>query len=177
MSAGRSQPQATSDARTLRPAAGEPVDPPPSTAGGRASIAALVGSPFGRQLLTFGAIGIASTAAWAVLYLLLRRWLGPVGANATALVVTAIGNTAANRRLTFGVQGRDGLLRDHGAGLLAFGVALAITTGAAALLATVAPHASRLVELAVLIVANATATVGRFVLLRAWVGRRAYATG
>src|SRR5262249_38485370 len=65
----------------LRPAAGEPVDPPPSTAGGRASIAALAAllfSPLGRQLLSFGVIGVASTAAWAVLYLLLRRWLGPV---------------------------------------------------------------------------------------------------
>ena len=164
----------------LRPAAGEPVDPPPSTAGGRASIAALAAllfSPLGRQLLSFGVIGVASTAAWAVLYLLLRRWLGPVGANGVALVLTAIGNTAANRRLTFRVQGRDGLLRDHGAGLVAFGFALAITTGAAALLGAVAPHASRAVELAVLIVANAAATLLRFVLLRAWVGRRALSTG
>jgi putative flippase GtrA len=164
----------------LRSAAGEPVDPPPSTAGGRASLAtltALASSPLGRQLLSFGVIGVASTAAWAVLYLLLRRWLGPVGANGVALVLTAIGNTAANRRLTFGVQGRDGLLRDHGAGLVAFGFALAITTGAAALLGAVAPHASRLVELTVLIAANAVATLLRFVLLRAWVGRRALSTG
>ena len=161
----------------LRPAAGEPVDPPPSTAGGRASIVALASSRLGRQLLSFAVIGVASTTAWAVLYLVLRRWLGPVGANAVALVLTAIGNTAANRRLTFGVQGRDGLLRDHGAGLLAFGFALAITTGAAALLGAVAPHASRLVELAVLVVANAIATLGRFVLLRAWVGGRTLPTG
>jgi putative flippase GtrA len=161
----------------LRPAAGAPVDPPPSTAGGRTSIAALIASPLGRQLLSFAVIGVISTAAWAVLYLLLRRWLGPVGANAVALVLTAIGNTAANRRLTFGVQGREGLLRDHGAGLLAFGFALAITSGAAALLGAVAPQASRLVELTVLIVANAVATLGRFVLLRAWVGGRALPTG
>jgi putative flippase GtrA len=160
-----------------RPAAGEPVDPPPSTAGGRASLARLVASPLGRQLLSFGLIGVVSTAAWAVLYTILRHWLGPVGANAVALVLTTIGNTAANRRLTFGIQGRDGLVRDHGAGLAAFGFALAITTGAAALLATVAPHAGRLVELVVLIVANGLATLGRFVLLRTWVGHRPLLTG
>jgi len=160
-----------------RPAAGEPVDPPPSTVGGRTSLTSLLASPLGRQLVSFGLIGLVSTAAWAVLYTILRRWLGPVGANALALVVTAIGNTALNRRLTFGIQGRDGLLRDHGAGLAAFGFALAITTGAAALLTTVAPHAGRVVELAVLLAANAVATLGRFVLLRTWVGRRAPLTG
>jgi putative flippase GtrA len=160
-----------------RPAAGEPVDPPPSTVGGWTSIRSHLASPLGRQLVSFGLIGLVSTAAWAVLYTILRRWLGPVGANALALVVTTIGNTAANRRLTFGIQGRDGLLRDHGAGLAAFAFALAITTAAAALLATVAPHAGRLVELAVLVVANAVATLGRFVLLRAWVGHRPLLTG
>jgi putative flippase GtrA len=160
-----------------RPAAGEPVDPPPSTVGGWTSIRSLLESPLGRQLVSFGLIGVVSTAAWAILYTILRRWLGPVGANALALVVTTIGNTAANRRLTFGIQGRDGLLRDHGAGLAAFGFALAITTGAAALLTIVAPHTNRIVELAVLIVANAIATLGRFVLLRAWVGRRTLQTG
>ena len=160
-----------------RPAAGEPVDPPPSTAGGRTSIARLLASPLGRQLITFGLIGVVSTAAWAVLYTLLRHWLGPVGANGVALIVTAVGNTAANRRLTFGIQGRDGLLRDHGAGLAAFALALLITSTAAALLPVMAPHASRLVELIVLIGANAVATLARFVLLRAWVGRRAFATG
>jgi putative flippase GtrA len=86
-------------------------------------------------------------------------------------VITAIGNTAANRRLTFGVIGREGLVRDHGAGLVAFGLALALTTSAATILARVAPGASRPVELAVLSGANLVATAARFVLLRSWVGR------
>ena len=34
-------------------------------------------------------------------------------ANAVALVATAVANTAANRRFTFGVQGRAGLTGDH----------------------------------------------------------------
>ena len=85
--------------------------------------------------------------------------------------MTAIGNTAANRRITFGVTGRDGLARDHGAGLLAFVVAIGLTTAAATNLSRVAPGASRSVELVVLALANAVATAGRFVLLRMWVGR------
>ena len=109
-------------------------------------------------------------------YLALRAGLPPVAANAIALVVTAIGNTAANRRLTFGIRGTDGLARDHGAGLAAFALALCLTTGAASGLALLAPHASRFVELAVLVTANAAATVGRFVLLRAWIGSRSLAS-
>ncbi len=129
------------------------------------------------QVRTFAAIGVLSTIAWAALYSLLRGVLSPVAANAIALVVTALGNTAANRRLTFGVRGRDTLARDHGAGLLAFGLALALTTGAATALGASAPHAGRLVELAVLTTANVVATAARFLMLRTWVGRQAVAAG
>lgn len=124
------------------------------------------------QLLRFGAIGVASTLAWAGLYTLLRgAGLGSVAANGLALVVTTVANTAANRRLTFGVTGREGLARDHGAGLLAFGLAIGLTTATATILDRAAPGANRLVELAVLSLANVAATAGRFVLLRAWIGR------
>src|SRR5262249_37216056 len=53
---------------------------------------------FRRQVLTFAAIGVLSTLAYAVLYLLLREGMGAQAANALALLVTAIANTAANRR-------------------------------------------------------------------------------
>ncbi|HEY8800566.1 MAG TPA: GtrA family protein, partial [Candidatus Limnocylindrales bacterium] len=134
---------------------------------------AFPGRTLASQVRTFAAIGIVSTAAWGLLYLLLRGALPPLAANAVALVVTAIGNTAANRRLTFGVRGRHSLVRDHAAGLLAFGLALGLTSGAAVALDMVAPGAGRLVELAVLALANVIATAGRFILLRAWVGRAA----
>ena len=49
------------------------------------------------------AIGVASTAAYLLLFMLLHGWLGAQAANLVALLVTAIGNTAANRRFTFGV--------------------------------------------------------------------------
>jgi putative flippase GtrA len=135
--------------------------------GGRpASLVRLVTSRLGRELLTFAAIGVVSTAAYAVLYLALRTATGPTAANALALVLTAIGNTAANRRLTFGVRDGRSMLRDQLGGLLALAVALAITTVSVNLLGALAPRAGRLVELAVLVVANALATVARFVLLR-----------
>jgi putative flippase GtrA len=121
------------------------------------------------------AIGVISTAAYAALYLTLRSVMGSVAANAVALTVTAVANTAANRRVTFGVRrgGRASMLRDQAAGLAALGVALAITTVTADVLAVVAPHAGSSVELAVLVAANASATVVRFILLRAWIGRDA----
>src|SRR4051794_31615528 len=59
----------------------------------------------------FMAVGVASTLAYAMLFLALRGALGAGGANALALALTAVGNTAVNRRLTFGVRGRAGLLR------------------------------------------------------------------
>ena len=39
----------------------------------------------------FGLVGVASTVAYAVLYLLLRGWTGAWTANALALLLTAIG--------------------------------------------------------------------------------------
>jgi putative flippase GtrA len=126
-------------------------------------------SRLGRELLTFAAIGVVSTAAYAALYLLLRTSLDPSAANALALVLTAIGNTAANRRLTFGVRGGRSMLRDQVGGLIALAVALAITTLSVFVLGALLPGAGRILELAVLIVANALATVARFVLLRSWI--------
>jgi putative flippase GtrA len=127
--------------------------------------------PIVRQGASFAAIGLVSTGAYALLYLVLRTGLGAEVSNALALLVTAIGNTAANRRLTFGARDRDGLARDHAGGLIAFGAALAITTIAVLVLHTATATAPRAVELAVLIVANGLATVVRFVMLRAWITR------
>jgi putative flippase GtrA len=137
----------------------------------RSSTAArsLASHGIGREALTFGAIGLASTAVYAVLYLGLRAAAGPAVANAFALVLTAVGNTAANRRLTFGVRDGGSMLRDQLGGLVALGIALAITTASVGVLAILAPEAGRPVEVAVLVVANGLATVARFVLLRAWI--------
>ena len=122
-----------------------------------------------RQVVRFGAIGVVSTLAYLLLFSLLRAGLGAQAANLIALLVTAVGNTAANRRFTFGVSGTAGVTRHHFEGLIVFGIALTITSGSLGLLHTVtgAPH--RMLELGVLVVANLVATVVRFVLLRGWV--------
>ena len=124
-----------------------------------------------RQLVSFGAIGVASTVAYVALYSWLRETMPAGGANALALVITAVGNTSANRLLTFRVRGRDGLARDHAAGLLALGAALAITSVSLVVLTAVAPHHGRLTEVAILVLANALATLVRFVLLRLAIDR------
>jgi putative flippase GtrA len=134
-----------------------------------ASLRQIVARRLGREIVIFGAIGVVSTAAYAVLYLALRTATGPAAANAVALVLTAVGNTAANRRLTFGVRDGRSMLRDQVGGLIALAVALGITSASVSVLGAVAPHAGHLVELAVLVVANALATVARFVLLRSWI--------
>jgi putative flippase GtrA len=118
-----------------------------------------------RQLPSFAAIGVLSTLAYLALFWVLRSVTGAMAANAIALGVTAVANTAANRRFTFGVSGRHRRLRQHLEGLVVFGIGLAFTTGALGLLAP----ASRVAELAALVVANAAATLVRFVLLRSWV--------
>ena len=127
---------------------------------------------FGRQVVTFGLVGVISTLAYVGLFAALRPVATAGVANAVALVVTAVGNTAANRRLTFGVRGRRSLVRDQVAGLAAFAVALAMTSGAIALLGWLVPAADRTSELAVLVVANAFATSVRFLLLRGLIATR-----
>ncbi|MEZ5101559.1 MAG: glycosyltransferase [Thermoleophilia bacterium] len=122
-----------------------------------------------RQLVRFAAIGVASTLAYGALYWLTRGPLGAQGANLLALSTTAVANTAANRRLTFGLRGRRHVARSQVEGLIVFGVGLALTSGSLGLLGWVAPHAAHAVELTVLVLANAAATLVRFVLLRAWV--------
>jgi putative flippase GtrA len=121
------------------------------------------------RLLRFMAIGGVSTIAYALLYLMVRQWLPADAANALALAATAVANTAANRRLTFDVRGRARLLRHHLLGALVFAFALALTTGALALLHAAVARPSHLLEITVLIVASVVATVSRYVGFRLWV--------
>jgi putative flippase GtrA len=123
------------------------------------------------QLLRFAVIGVLSTLAYTLLFLLIHPALGAQIANFTALLLTAIANTAANRRITFGVRGSTGAAVHHAQGLVVFGVGLALTSGSLAVLHTLAPGASRTAELALLVAANAAATLLRFVLFRGWVFR------
>ena len=107
--------------------------------------------------------------AYLLLYLGLRSGMTPQVANAVALLLTAIGNTAANRRWTFAVRGHRSALWHHTQGLAVFAAALAITSVSLDLLRTADAHPSRLTEVVVLVVANLAATAVRFVALRKWV--------
>ena len=119
----------------------------------------------------FAAIGVISTLAYAVLFLLLAGTLGSALGSAVALALTAVGNTAANRRLTFGIRGREGLARQQVAGFLVFVLALALTNGALTVLHDLDGHAPRLLEAAVLVLATLAATVTRYVALSSFVFR------
>jgi putative flippase GtrA len=121
------------------------------------------------QMVRFAGVGAMSTLAYLALYLLARPGLGAQWANAVALLLTALGNTAANRRFTFGVSGASGAGRHQLQGLVVFGLGLALTSGSLAALHAVSAAPPRLVELGVLVTANLAATVLRFVLLRVWV--------
>ena len=119
------------------------------------------------QIARFTVIGVASTIAYIVLFLLLRGVISAQAANLVSLGVTAVANTAANRRLTFGISGRTNAARHQVKGLIAFGIGLALTSGALAALAPA--HPGRITEVSVLIAANLAATVIRFLLYRHWV--------
>jgi putative flippase GtrA len=141
---------------------------------GRAPLADPVpGVPAGllAQLVRFAVIGLVSTLAYLALFLGLRTGIGAQPANLVALGVTAIANTAANRRVTFGIRGGPGAGRAQAQGLVVFALGLALTSGTLAGLHAITPTPARGTEVLLLVVANALATLLRFVLLRGWVFR------
>ena len=122
----------------------------------------------GWQLMSFGLIGLASTAATAVLYALFRSWSPPLMANLGALVLVNLLNTEANRRLTF-AGAEVSRQRVHVQGLVVFALYYALTSGALLVLGILVARPSRWLEVAVLLAASAVGTAGRFLLLRKWV--------
>jgi putative flippase GtrA len=126
-----------------------------------------------RQLPAFAVIGVVSTGAYLALYAAIRPAVGVQFANFIALLVTAIANTAANRRYTFQVRGSADALRHQLQGGAAFLTGILLSSGALEILHLADPKASHLVEIGALIVANAAATLVRFLLLRIWVFGRA----
>ncbi len=125
----------------------------------------------GMQVGIFLVIGVCSTLAYALLYLALRPAMTPWWANFTALLLTAIANTAANRRFTFGVRGPRDVVRHQVQGLAIFAAGLAATSGSLWVLhALMTP--SRALEVVVLTAANLAVTVLRFVALKLWVFAR-----
>lgn len=124
------------------------------------------------QVLRFGTVGVASTIAYALLYLMLQPLFGPQPANFSSLLITAVLNTAANRRFTFGIQGPEHYGTQQFQGLIVFGLAWTLTSCSLLVLHGLAPEPGATAELITLTMANVVATVLRFALLKAWVFRR-----
>ena len=133
---------------------------------GRLGVAASSGR-VSTQIALFVCVGVVSTLAYAVLFLGLRHLWPAQVANLVALLVTAVGNTALNRRFTFGVR-EGNAVRHQAQGLLVFLVGLGLTSAALWLLGS-APHR---VEVLVLTLTNLAVTVMRFAAMRLWIFRR-----
>jgi putative flippase GtrA len=124
-----------------------------------------------RQFVRFAGVGVGSTLAYLLLFAAAQPSLGAQAANLLALLVTAVANTAANRRLTFGIRGAADALRHQAQGLLIFTLGLILTSGSLAVLHSATASPARSVQMTVLIGANLVATLLRFALLRSWVFR------
>jgi putative flippase GtrA len=122
----------------------------------------------GAQVARFASIGIVSTIVFGAMFLLLADRLGVWAADVIALAVCSIANTAANRRLTFALRGRVDRARHYASALALAALPLALNLIVLAVAAGLDVR-SRVTLLIALTVANAVATVVRFVLLRDWV--------
>ncbi|MET3718474.1 MULTISPECIES: GtrA family protein [unclassified Arthrobacter] len=129
--------------------------------------------PVVRQLLRFTGVGLICTATSLALYALLRQWIDPQLANAAALIVTSVMNTALNRRLTFKITSTRKRTQDHLNGLMVLAIALVITGGSLGILHWVHPAATVSDELWTTTLSGFLATAVRFTLLRHWIFRRA----
>jgi glycosyltransferase involved in cell wall biosynthesis len=129
-------------------------------------VARLMGSS---RIARFAAIGVASTIAYAILYLVLAGPFPAGAANVIALALTAVANTAANRRITFGRKGRAGAWRDQIQGAFVFLTTVAITSGALLILDAIDRRPPRALEVTVLVISSVAATVVRYLGLRFWV--------
>ncbi len=122
------------------------------------------------QLLRFAGVGLVSTLGYLFLFVAWRPMLGPLGANAVAMAIATLFNTAVHRELS---QTRDGHLR-RGRMILVvaslYAMSLALTTLALLIVGLIAPGAL-LPEVVAITAANVVAAAFRFTVLRAWIFR------
>ncbi len=122
------------------------------------------------ELLRFAGVGVVSTLGYLFLFVAWRPLFGPLGANAVAMAMATLFNTAVHRELS---QDRDGRTRRGHMVAVAGGLyalSLAFTTLALFVAGWLVPGALWL-ELAAITVANALAATFRFTVLRAWIFR------
>ncbi|HWD55481.1 MAG TPA: glycosyltransferase [Acidimicrobiales bacterium] len=122
------------------------------------------------QLLRFAGVGVVSTVGYLFLFVAWRPVLGPLGANAVAMAIATLFNTAVHRELS---QTRDGHSRRGRMTLVVaslYAMSLALTTLALLIAGLIAPGAL-LPEVLAITAANVVAATFRFTVLRAWVFR------
>ena len=129
------------------------------------------GGPFsddgGRHLITFAIVGVVSTAASLVLFLLLRPVLGAEAAVAVALAATAVGNGWAHQRFSFRHGRGDAHMRRHVKASIAVTLT-GIVLSVAAVFGVHVAGGGLVGELAALAVAWGLTTALRFKLLHSW---------
>lgn len=115
---------------------------------------------FGRQLVSFGKVGVISTAVSLLLFLALRGATGAVWANLIAVAATGLGNTWANRRYTFGYRDTRERNRHYlgGFGIMVGAIALSSVA--------VTVVTGSVTQVLALLASWAIATLARFALLR-----------
>ena len=122
------------------------------------------------QLMRFAGVGVVSTLGYLFLFIAWRPLLGAFAANAVAMAIATLFNTAVHRELS---QGSDGHARRGRLVVVAGGlylVSLAFTTLGLVVAQWAAPGLL-IAELAAIAVANLAAAVFRFSVLRAWIFR------
>jgi glycosyltransferase involved in cell wall biosynthesis len=120
------------------------------------------------QLLRFAGVGVISTLGYLFLFVAWRPLVGPFAANAVAMAIATLFNTAVHRELS---RHADGAPRRGHRFLVAaslYTISLACTTTALVVAQWIAPGVL-FAELAALTAANLVAAVFRFALLRAWI--------
>ncbi len=122
------------------------------------------------QLLRFAGVGLLSTLGYLFLFVAWRPVLGAFGANAVAMAIATLFNTAVHKELARGADGQLRHARMALVTLLLYMVSLAFTSLGLVVAQWVAPSVL-LAEVVALMLANVVAAVFRFSVLRAWVFR------
>lgn len=126
-----------------------------------------------QQVMRFSVVGVTCTVLYMLAFWGLRE-AGVVSqlANISSMVGTTLLSTAWNRRYTFGVSGREGVLRHHLQAAIIFCIGLAVTAATLALAYNVVGEIDPGLETILATGANLSATAIRFFGMRHWVFRK-----
>ena len=122
------------------------------------------------QLMRFAGVGVVSTLGYLFLFVAWQPLVGAYSANALAMAIATLFNTAVHRELSRTTDGQDrrGRLFAVAGGL--FAVSLGLTSLGLAVAQALFPSAVW-AEVIAITVANAVAAAFRFAVLRAWIFR------